>query len=355
MPRRDEMLAAMRGEVPDRIPYTYEALPETEAKLRAYLGARPEEKLWQRFGASRFESLWAAVGRGPSMPERKAHNARSDPTVQIDYWGVRRERVTAGDAHYFEITQAPLTEAETVADVEAYDWPRVEEMVWPETPVDRDWAAWKRQQDVVILDMSCIGPFGITWQMFGLERALTNIVLAPELMEAAVAKVEAFTLGCLREIFRRYPGAVDAVGCGDDYGTQNGLLLGPEPIRHLFMPSLKPALRPGAGARGDGLSPFMRRNFRHHSGADRGRRAGAQPHSDLCGRHGSGAPQARIRTPTLFPRGHRHPADACDGHPGRGARRGQRSHRHPRPRRLHPGSLARHAARLAIGQHCRDV
>jgi uroporphyrinogen decarboxylase len=239
MPRRDEMLTAMRGEVPSHVPYTYEALPETEEKLRAHLGARPDERLWQRFGASRFESLWAAVGRGPTMPERDARNAQSDPNIRLDRWGVRRERVTAGDAHYFEITQAPLATAETVADVEAHDWPRVEEVVWPEVPGGRDWSVWKREQDVILLDMSCIGPFGITWQMFGLEQALTNILLAPELIEAATTKVEEFTLGCLHEIFRRYPGAVDAVGCGDDYGTQGGLLVGPDPVRRLFMPSLK--------------------------------------------------------------------------------------------------------------------
>lgn len=239
MSRRAELLAAMHRQAPPRIPYTYDALPETDEKLRAYLGAGPHEKLGERFGCNRLVSLWEALGRGPSMPERKARYATRFPGAQVDLWGVRREWITAGEARYFEITQSPLAQAETVADIEAHDWPRVEERVWPEAPANRNWEHWKQENDCVILDLSCIGPFGITWQMFGMEKAMENILLAPELIEAAVARVEAFTLGCLREMFRRYPGAIDAVGSGDDYGTQDGLLVGPVPVRALFMPSLK--------------------------------------------------------------------------------------------------------------------
>ena len=60
-------------------------------------------------------------------------------------WGIRQELTTAGEAQYFEITKSPLADMETVAEIEAYDWPRVEEVVLPDVPPGVDLQATHRR------------------------------------------------------------------------------------------------------------------------------------------------------------------------------------------------------------------
>jgi uroporphyrinogen decarboxylase len=236
MNNRQRMMAAINRQMPDRIPYTYEALPSTEDKLYAHLGLPRTTKLGDHFHCNRFSSVWDGIGACPSLPERTRRNETGNPNVRIDMWGVRRELITVGDAQYFEITKAPLAGMATVAEIEAYDWPRVEEVVLPDVPAGVDLKAWK--QDKVIID-GPIGPFGIAWSMFGLECFMENLCGAPEIVEAAVSRIEAYTLAYMEKTFKKYPGIIDLVGSGDDYGTQQGLLMSPEMTKKYFMSSLK--------------------------------------------------------------------------------------------------------------------
>ncbi|MDD5727568.1 MAG: uroporphyrinogen decarboxylase family protein, partial [Victivallales bacterium] len=122
-------------------------------------------------------------------------------------------------------------------EIENYDWPTLEEIIFPEIPPGFDLVTWKR--DKVILSCDFICPFGVPWALRGMEQFMMDIYLNPVLVEAIVNKVEEFTLSCLEAVLIRYPGLLDLVGCGDDYGTQNGLLIGPDMIAKFFMPSLK--------------------------------------------------------------------------------------------------------------------
>ncbi len=241
MNNRELLLTAMRRGLPERIPYTYGAEREADAQLRQHLRLDEKVSIADHFGCNSFGSVWSAIGKGPSMPEREARMARLPvaPGGRIDMWGIKREWVQAGTVRYMEITGAPLANVETIADVEAYDWPRPEDVVWPEMPPDLDLRAWKEAQATVVVDGSYLCPFGIPWAMLGMEKMMVELVGNPGLVEAVVAKVEEFTLTCLRTLLTRYPGGVDVISCGDDYGSQDRLLLSPGMIGGFFMPSLK--------------------------------------------------------------------------------------------------------------------
>ena len=234
---RDALMRAMRREPPRvHIPFTYEARAESDAIFREYLGLPETESVADHFGCNRFGSLWSGLGAGPSLPERAERNRTDEPGVSVDIWGCRRELIQAGSAVYSEVTFHPLADANSVADVEAYDWPTVDEVVFPAISDGFDIQAWKR--DKVVNEMGFIGPFGVPWAMMGLENMMLDLAMNPAVVEAVVANVEAFTLGCLKRIFELYPGAIDMIGSGDDYGTQNGLLISNQMIGDFFMPSL---------------------------------------------------------------------------------------------------------------------
>jgi uroporphyrinogen decarboxylase len=236
MSNRSELMDAITRRRPARIPYTFDAREETVVGLRRYLGLDDGADVGAHFGCNAFASLWSALGAGPSMPERQARQQSGDPERRIDIWGVQHKRQHAGEAIYWEIDISPLARAETVAEIESYDWPRPEEVIFPEIPAGLDLAAWKA--DRVVLDMSYICPFGVPWMLRGLEQTMMDMALNPEITEAIVAQVEQFTLGCLEIVLTKYPGMVDLIGCGDDYGSQQGLLMSPEMIATHFMPSL---------------------------------------------------------------------------------------------------------------------
>jgi len=237
MNNREIILTAVARKRPDRLPYTYSATREADDIFRKHLGIGPENSVSDYFGCNCFSSLWSAIGAGPSLPERQLRNQSKDPNVSVDIWGCRREFVTAGNTRYMELTNAPLAHAETVADVERYDWPSPDEVVLPDLPAAFNLAEWKA--DKVVLDSSCIGPFGVPWSMFGMEKMMLCLALTPSMIEAAVARVEEYSLELLKRILEKYPGAVDLVGCGDDYGMQKGLLISKAMIDRYFMPSLR--------------------------------------------------------------------------------------------------------------------
>ena len=237
MNSRERMLAAINHEPVDRTPFTYESTHEAEINFKKHLGLGKNDDVGEYFKCDKFESLWSFIGTGPTLPERAERLKSDDPNVKIDIWGCKRELVEAGTARYFEITEHPLANAETVADVDNYDWPTVDDVVFPDIPQSKDFEKWR--SDKVVLDMSYICPFGVPWAMTGLEKMMLDVALNPSVIEAIVAKVEEYSLSCMRKMLDTYPGMIDLVGSGDDYGTQNGLLMSASMINDFFMPSLK--------------------------------------------------------------------------------------------------------------------
>lgn len=250
MNNRQELIDAINHRTPGRIPYTIDCTAAAADKLRNYLGLPAGADLVKYFECNRFDSFWQAIGKSPGLPGRMEKLKSQNPAGQIDLWGIRRELIQAGDAAYWEIAASPLAGCETVADIENYDWPTLNEVVFPDLPAGFDIMDWKR--DRFVIDMGFICPFGVPWAMRGMEQFMMDLYLNPAIAEAIIGKVEEYTFGVLETVLKKYPGAIDLVGCGDDYGTQNGLLLGPDAIEKFFMPSLKRhydlARRYGVGA-----------------------------------------------------------------------------------------------------------
>jgi uroporphyrinogen decarboxylase len=234
MTRRERLLTAMRRGTPDRIPFTYDATAECSERLRVHLGLSSAEEIPAHFGCDQFGSLATLVGRSPiawNQPDRRADGTR------LTLWGTPLKKVEYPGGFYWEYDTPPLAAAETVADVERHAWPDPSRVEFAPLPPP---GAWKpRQAETVFGDSSFIGPFGIAWQVRGMESIMLDMIENPALVESIVAHIEAFTLPLLKRFLETYKGAIDFVCCGDDFGTQLGLMIGREPFRRFFAPSLK--------------------------------------------------------------------------------------------------------------------
>ena len=159
-----------------------------------------------------------------------------------DLWGVRRTEVRLDLRHgveaYEEVAESPLAAAQTAADVVAYPG-------WP-SPGHFDYSGIEAQCDAVHAAsrvavfmgdrLNRIAQLKPAMYLRGMEQILTDTVLGPELAEAIFGRIRDFYRGYLERILAAARGQIDIVLTGDDFGSQNGLLMSPAAWRQFLQP-----------------------------------------------------------------------------------------------------------------------
>ncbi|MHB9023610.1 MAG: uroporphyrinogen decarboxylase family protein [Armatimonadota bacterium] len=234
MQSRRRLLTAMRRGRPDHIPYTFEATAECAENLRAYLGLSSTDELADFFDCDRFGSVSTLLGRGHIIWN---HGGEQPDGTRTTLWGTPLKRVEYSTGAYWEYDIPPLAHIDTIAGIDAYPWPDPDKVEFIPLPADNAWR--ETRKTMVITEGSFIGPFGIAWQVRGMEGLMIDLLAEPKTVEAIVANIEAFTLPLLERFLKTYAGVVDCVSCGDDFGTQLGLLISREHFKRFFAPSLR--------------------------------------------------------------------------------------------------------------------
>lgn len=127
----------------------------------------------------------------------------------------------------------PLAAAETVGEVEGHPWPN---------PLSVDYAELRRRHEALdaryaaILSLGWQPPFCTLLDLFGMERALVLLHENPAMVEAALARIEAFLLPEMEMALGSCADLVQFYWCGDDFSTQRGLMISPPAWRRFFKP-----------------------------------------------------------------------------------------------------------------------
>jgi len=74
---------------------------------------------------------------------------------------------------------------------------------------------------------------------FGMEKALINLLLVPEMFTAVIERITEFYLRANEIFYEATQGKLDAVLIGNDFGGQRGLMVSPAHIRKFVMPTQK--------------------------------------------------------------------------------------------------------------------
>jgi len=74
---------------------------------------------------------------------------------------------------------------------------------------------------------------------FGMETALMNMIAEPEMFRAVIDRITAFNLQANAIFYEATRGRLDAVLIGNDFGSQNGLILSRELIREFVFPGTR--------------------------------------------------------------------------------------------------------------------
>ncbi len=130
---------------------------------------------------------------------------------------------------FFEDYQDP-------ADVEKFPWPD------PARYLDRETS---RQMARAVGDRTV--RMGVLWSAhfqdacsaFGMETALVTLMMNPEMFRAVIDRITAFYLKANEIYYEATKGCLDAVLIGNDFGSQNGLMVDPESLRTYVFPGTR--------------------------------------------------------------------------------------------------------------------
>jgi len=128
---------------------------------------------------------------------------------------------------------------------EDYDDPAdVEKFPWPDPALYLDVEESRRRVKAINPDYIRMG---VMWSAhfqdacaaFGMETALMNMMLAPELFMAVTNRIVDFYLKANEIFYQATRGKLHAVLIGNDLGSQNGLMVDPDSIRTFVLPGTR--------------------------------------------------------------------------------------------------------------------
>lgn len=221
MTRRERILTALRGGVPDRPPLAFDSHGQALAPVLAHYGAVDKDDLYRVAGIDGFSVWeWNAV-----MGEYRGPPRRTPDGVPVDFWGNAAQHAWG------------LAACDTPAALAVHPWPQVADFDFSQVPVR---AAAIRARDMVV----AAGHFGLGYQMHnmlrGNERALIDVT-DECFMATYMERLTAFTLGYVDALLAAGGGRIDVVRADDDLGTMDRLMISPATWRRWYKPAWRAA------------------------------------------------------------------------------------------------------------------
>jgi len=238
MKPRDRVLHAFRMKegLPDRVPIQFDLSKnhlEYFAKklhLPMEITDNPYEDVTWRISGNNVRTALGSdvVITGASVSDDYKIIPNADGTWLNEYGMLMRQGQV-----YVEVVGYPLAQAQTKADIDAFALPD------PYAPgryrdVERIVAQYK--DDYFIIGDIEVTIFSLAQQLVGLEKLLVDIMLEEEYVQPLFEKCAEYQTKVAIELMKR---GVDAIWFGDDFGTQNSLIMPPE----IFETQVKPWYR----------------------------------------------------------------------------------------------------------------
>lgn len=223
MNSKERVLDAVSHKETDRIPADYWATEEVTESLIEYFGLKDYDSLLEKLQIDMRYIFPPYIG-----PELKTFPDGS----KEDIWKIRRDPV------YNEVCYAPLSGASTVEDLDKYTWPSPDWYDYSKIP---EMCEKYNNYAIVVCDertnRTTVLHAGI--YLCGMEKVMTDFYINPELVNEMFKRVSEFYLEVNRRIFEAAKGKIDIILIGDDFGTQEALLLSPKMLNDFIYPYLK--------------------------------------------------------------------------------------------------------------------
>ncbi|MEI8196713.1 MAG: uroporphyrinogen decarboxylase family protein [Phycisphaerae bacterium] len=226
MTPRERMIAAITHQPVDRVPTDLWAQPKVYAKLREHFGANAN--LWAKL---RIDGIPYVRPKYVGPPRSEAPEG-----CITDHWGIchRRAGQQGGEGTQYEQLSWPLAEAQTIDDLETYNWPRLE---WFD--VSEMCPEAERLQETHLVMCGYMAPFYYHSLLRGPARALADPVERPEFTHFFLDRLTETFLSIHRRYFETCRGLIDVAQVTDSFGGPQGPVLSLEIFREFYKPHLQ--------------------------------------------------------------------------------------------------------------------
>jgi len=220
MTSKDRVLSALAHKKGDRLPFFIMGFYEKESQenIQNHLGVDNLQKVYDELGID----VRAVGGNWSKAPERLDENGKN-----LGIWGGGGVPYT--DTAYFR----PLRHAETVADIEAFQWPDPDWLDTPELDPER-----REYLNRHFIRLGC----GAIWcqlaELMSMETLLLNMVFKPALVEAAAERISDFLYESVRRQLIAYEDVADCFCMWDDSATDADLFFPIEDWRRFYKPGM---------------------------------------------------------------------------------------------------------------------
>jgi len=252
---RKRVLTALSHQQPDRSPVDMLAVPEIWNKLLMHCGVKTREEVLRFLQVDcrrvSYDSYAMPPGHITADGEvdwtdhpactttERVFRLRKDGHL-MDIWGACRRLTAHPYGTYEELVKFPLANAETLADLAAYDWP---------TPAWFDFSLLPAE--IQTLDSGGevhiryrIGSlFETAWSLRGFEQTLIDLAEAPEIPGYIMDRILEVHLANLDSAVEASNGRLDMVYYYDDLASMNNLLMSPVAYRRVIKPRQEKLLK----------------------------------------------------------------------------------------------------------------
>ena len=145
-------------------------------------------------------------------------------------WDIKFQEIQYSCGAYIEIDSHPLSGERTLSELEAHPSPSLD--LW-------DFEGLKElvaQYDTFYIWLGVNGCFDFARFMRGTEDFLVDLAITPEKAEVLLDKVNDLAIAYFDACMAQIGGKVHGVYCGDDFGTQRGLIISPDMWRTFIKP-----------------------------------------------------------------------------------------------------------------------
>ncbi len=234
MNERERFVKTLNREQTDRPPLFANFTPQVAEKMSKALGVPYEEPLDSLLSTriSHTKLLLKlgndAVGIAACAPD-DAPTTTNEKGIITNEWGMK----FISKGLYNEFVDYPLAHAQTKEDIDNYPFP---DPFGPGRFDEAKKAVARYGKDYGIIADLETSIFETAWYLTGMEKFFMDLMMEPPYLEPLLDKIMYINTETGKELIRL---GADLIWCGDDFGSQQGLIMDIETWRRHFKPRMK--------------------------------------------------------------------------------------------------------------------
>jgi uroporphyrinogen decarboxylase len=155
----------------------------------------------------------------------------------IDVWGIKRRFV----GYYYDIVPdgSPLLNANTTEDIEAFKWPRAEDLGFNLEYMISQAESLASTDYAIGFSYYIYGPFAFCMRLRGFQKFLADLILRPEIAVTIMDHVTNIMIEVIEKYIKPIGKYLDFIFFGDDLGLQLAPMISPQLFRRFIKPKYR--------------------------------------------------------------------------------------------------------------------